>query len=231
MSISLDIILIILFALFIFLGVRRGFVRSAVHFLGSVIAAALSSALGGAAANWVYNTLFRDALIDRVSRSIESIGVGSTSTAIDGFLESLPDFIVRALESSGITAATLEGGLVGKTGEVAELVADSLAPVFTSFLKVLAVMVLFLLFMMIVRSVADLVGGVFRLPGFRQFDRIFGGLFGFLLALVAVWVILAAVQVFTPMLSPEMQAQIDTELARSVLAGTIVKLNPLTAMF
>lgn len=231
MSLSLDLIFIILFALFIFIGIRRGFVRSAVHFLGSVIAAALSSALGGAAANWVYNTLFRDALIERVGRSIESIGVGSTSAALDNLMETLPDFIVRALESSGITADTLEGALVGKTGEVAELVADSLAPVFISFLKVLAVVVLFLLFMMIVRSVADLVGGVFRLPGFRQFNSILGGLFGFLLALVAVWVILAAVQVFTPMLATETQLQLEAELSRSVIAGTVIKLNPLTAMF
>lgn len=231
MSISLDLILLVVFALFIFLGVRRGFVRSAAQFLGSVIASALASALGGAAANWVFQTLFRDALIERVGRSIESIGASSTSAALDDLMASLPDFIVRALASSGITADTLEGALVGKSGEVAELVADSLAPVFTGFLKVLAVMVLFLLFMMIVRSAADLIGSVFRLPGLRQFDRILGGFFGFLLALVAVWVLLAAVQVFTPMLSTEMQASLQQQLQQSILIGTIVRLNPLTALF
>lgn len=231
MSISLDVILVVVLLLFTLLGVRRGFIRSAAYFLGSVMASVLSSALGGAVADWVFQTLFRDALIERVAESIETLGRNNTSAALQGLLDTMPDFIVRVLDSAGVTAATLEGALVGQSGEIATLVADSLAPVFTNFLKVLAVMVLFLLFMMIVRSAADTIGRLFRLPGFRQINRILGGVFGFLLALVAVWVVLAAVQVFTPMLSAEMQAQLQSQLDHSLVAGVIVSCNPLTAMF
>lgn len=231
MSLSLDLILVIVFVVFIFIGVQRGFVRSAAHFLGSVIASAMASAMGGAVANWVFQTLFRDALVEKISESIRSLGVENTGAAMNEVLSTLPDFIVRALEGAGVTAATLEGSLVGKTGEVAELVTDSLAPVFTNFLKVLAVMVLFLLFMMVVRTIADMIGRVFRLPGFRQLDRCLGGFFGFLLALVACWVVVSAVQVFTPMLSAQAQLEFQTQLDHSIIVGTIVRLNPLTAMF
>lgn len=231
MSVSLDLVILVVFVLFILLGVHRGFIRSAAHFLGSVIAAALASAFGGMLAQWVFQAMFRDALVQRISESISSLGLDNASAAMENVLSSLPDFIVRALESAGVTAATLEGALVGKTGQAAELVADSLAPVFISFLKVLAVLVLFLLFMMVVRALADLLGKVFYLPGLRQINGLLGGVFGFLLALVSVWVVISAVQVFTPMLSAELQADVEHALDRSILAGLIVRMNPLKAMF
>lgn len=231
MSVSLDLVILVVFVLFILLGVHRGFIRSAAHFLGSVIAAALASAFGGMLAQWVFQAMFRDALVQRISESISSLGLDNASAAMENVLSSLPDFIVRARESAGVTAATLEGALVGKTGQAAELVADSLAPVFISFLKVLAVLVLFLLFMMVVRALADLLGKVFYLPGLRQINGLLGGVFGFLLALVSVWVVISAVQVFTPMLSAELQADVEHALDRSILAGLIVRMNPLKAMF
>lgn len=231
MSVSLDLVILVVFVLFILLGVHRGFIRSAAHFLGSVIAAALASAFGGMLAQWVFQAMFRDALVQRISESISSLGLDNASAAMENVLSSLPDFIVRALESAGVTAATLEGALVGKTGQAAELVADSLAPVFISFLKVLAVLVLFLLFMMVVRALADLLGKVFYLPGLRQINGLLGGVFGFVLALVSVWVVISAVQVFTPMLSAELQADVEHALDRSILAGLIVRMNPLKAMF
>ena len=92
-------------------------------------------------------------------------------------------------------------------------------------------LVLFLLFMMVVRALADLLGKVFYLPGLRQINGLLGGVFGFLLALVSVWVVISAVQVFTPMLSAELQADVEHALERSILAGLIVRMNPLKAMF
>ena len=231
MSIGLDLVILIVFVLFILLGVHRGFVRSAAHFLGAVIAAALASALGGMLAQWVFQTMFRDALVERVNESIVSLGLNNVSAAMENVLSSLPDFIRRALEGAGVTAATLEGTLAGKTGQAAELVADSLAPVFVGFLKVLAVLVLFLLFMMAVRVLADLLGKVFYLPGLRQLNGLLGGVFGFLLAFVSVWIVISAIQVFTPMLAAEAQADLETMLDRSVIAGLIVHMNPLASMF
>ena len=231
MSIGLDLVILIVFVLFILLGVHRGFVRSAAHFLGAVIAAALASAFGGMLAQWVFQTMFRDALVERVNESIVSLGLNNVSAAMENVLSSLPDFIRRALEGAGVTAATLEGTLAGKTGQAAELVADSLAPVFIGFLKVLAVLVLFLLFMMAVRVLADLLGKVFYLPGLRQLNGLLGGVFGFLLAFVSVWIVVSAIQVFTPMLAAEAQADLETMLDRSILAGFIVRMNPLASMF
>lgn len=231
MNMILDIGLLCVFLFFILIGVKRGFIRSAVHFLGAVIAAFLASALGGAAAKWVFDTLFREALVSKIGETIFSLGGQGAAAAAEETLSSLPDFIQRALEEAGITVGSLQGMLASKTGEAAELIADALSPVFISFLKVLAVIVLFMLFTMLVRVLANLVASVFRLPVLRQLDGLLGGVFGFLLALVALWILVSAVQVFIPMLAVGARADLEEALDHSLLAGLLIKSNPMGTMF
>lgn len=231
MNYALDIIFLFIFLLFIAVGAHRGFVRSAAHFLGSVLAACLASVLGGAVAQWVFDALFRDALVEKIEESLAGLGTGNVAASVEGLFSSLPDFIVRALEDGGVTASSIAGGIASQSGRAAELAADSLEPVFVGFLKVLAVIVLFLLFMMLVRVLADIVGKAFRLPILSQFNGILGAVFGFLLALVSVWVAVSALQVFIPMLGSEARAGLEGALRQSLVAKLVVGWNPLGAMY
>ncbi len=227
----LDLVILGAFVLFTAVGVKRGFIKSAAHFLGSVLAAFLASALGGAIAKWVFAAMFREALVEKIGVSLASLGGNQIGAAVEHVLESLPDFLVRALADAGITANSLEAAAATGSGRAAELIADALAPVFISFLKVLAVLVLFLLFMMLVRLLADLLSGLFYLPLLRQVNGLLGGVFGFLLALIVVWIVLSALWVFLPMLSMADQTKVEAALDRSFLAGLIAGLNPMRAMF
>jgi hypothetical protein len=224
MGYTLDIVLVAVCVVFVAIGAHRGFIRSAAHFLGAVVAASLAGLLGGAAAQWVFDTLFRPGLVERIGESLASLGSGDTYTAVQGVFASLPDFILRALEQAGVTAASVTEALAGQSGQAADLIADALAPVFVGFLKVLAVIVLFCLFMIVVRIVANLLATVFHLPILRAVD-------GLLLAVISIWIVLAAVQVFTPMLAADTQAQVETALRQSYLAGLVVNWNPLGIMF
>ena len=217
MGYTLDIVLVAVCVAFVAIGAHRGFIRSAAHFLGAVVAASLAGLLGGAAAQWVFDTLFRPGLVERIG--------------VQGVFASLPDFILRALEQAGVTAASVTEALAGQSGQAADLIADALAPVFVGFLKVLAVIVLFCLFMIVVRIVANLLATVFHLPILRAVDGLLGGVFGLLLAVISIWIVLAAVQVFTPMLAADTQAQVETALRQSYLAGLVVNWNPLGIMF
>ena len=219
MGYTLDIVLVAVCVVFVAIGAHRGFIRSAAHFLGAVVAASLAGLLGGAAAQWVFDTLFRPGLVERIGESLASLGSGDTYTAVQGVFASLPDFILRALEQAGVTAASVTEALAGQSGQAADLIADALAPVFVGFLKVLAVIVLFCLFMIVVRIVANLLATVFHLPILRA------------VAVISIWIVLAAVQVFTPMLAADTQAQVETALRQSYLAGLVVNWNPLGIMF
>ena len=104
MGIVWDLVLVGVCVLFVAIGARRGFIRSAAHFLGTAIAACFAALLGGVAAQWVFDTFFRSALAERVGDSLASLGNGDTFTAVQQVFASLPEFLLRALEAAGITA-------------------------------------------------------------------------------------------------------------------------------
>lgn len=82
MGITLDIVLALVCVIFVAVGAHRGLIRSAAHFLGAVIAACLAALLGGAVAQWVFDALFRPALVERVGESLANLGNGDTYTAV-----------------------------------------------------------------------------------------------------------------------------------------------------
>ena len=78
---------------------------------------------------------------------------------------------------------------------------------------------------------AGVLSTAFHLPILRQVNALLGGVLGLLLAVVSLWILLAAVEVFTPMLASDMQAQMEDALRQSTLAGPLVNWNPLDIMF
>lgn len=231
MGYALDLIIVVVCVLFVAIGAHRGFIRSAAHFLGAVIAASFAGLLGGPVAQWLFDTLFRPALVERIGESLTELGNGDTYTMVQGVFASLPDFLIRALESGGVTAASVTEAMAAQSGQAADLIASALAPVFVGFLKVLVVIVLFCLFMVLVRVLSNLLATAFRLPILNAVDGLLGGVFGLFLAVVSIWIVLAAVHVFTPMLAADAQAQVETALRQSYLTGLVVHWNPLGIMF
>ena len=231
MGYALDLIIAVVCVLFVAIGAHRGFIRSAAHFLGAVVAASFAGILGGPVAQWLFDMLFRPALVERIGESLIELGNGDTYTMVQGVFASLPDFLIRALESGGVTAASVTEAMAAQSGQAADLVASALAPVFVGFLKVLVVIVLFCLFMVLVRVLSNLLATAFRLPILNAVDGLLGGVFGLFLAVVSIWIVLAAVHVFTPMLAADAQAQVETALRQSYLTGLVVHWNPLGIMF
>lgn len=231
MGYALDLIIAVVCVLFVAIGAHRGFIRSAAHFLGAVFAASFAGILGGPVAQWLFDMLFRPALVERIGESLIELGNGDTYTMVQGVFASLPDFLIRALESGGVTAASVTEAMAAQSGQAADLVASALAPVFVGFLKVLVVIVLFCLFMVLVRVVSNLLAAAFRLPVLNAVDGLLGGVFGLFLAVVSIWIVLAAVHVFIPMLAADAQAQVEAALRQSYLTGFVVYWNPLGILF
>lgn len=231
MGYILDGIILLICLLCVLVGVKKGFIHSVVRFLGSIIAALLASAMGGAIAQWLFDTMFRDAMVEKINASLQALGSDNAAAAAGQVLSSLPDFLVRALEEAGVTLETVSHAINSQTSGAAGMVVDYLSPVFVNFLKVLAVIVLFFLFMTLVRLLAALVSDLLRLPILKELDGILGGVFGFLMALVSVWVVVAGITVFMPMLDSSSQQQVQAMLDGSLLTGVLVNMNPLGGMF
>ncbi len=227
----IDLIVVCFLVIFAATGAHRGFVRAGVRLLGAALAAYLASVLGGMLAQWAFQTLFRDALVEHIGEALDQAGAGNLAVAVQQLYEGLPDFIQRGLTSAGVTVESLLNSLSTQTGRVAEFVADALSPVFVNFLKVLAVIVLFMLLMIAVRLASDLLGRTFRLPILRQLDHALGGIFGLLLAVFALWIVAAALGVFLPLLTQETRGDVEYTLEKTWIAGKLLGLDPLSGLF
>lgn len=225
---ALDIILLLVFLIFVVVGVRRGFIRSAAGLLSGIIAIALSAAFGGMASQWLFDTFFRDSLIERITESMEASG--GADVAMNVFA-SLPDFVVRVLEDAGVTAASVGAGVSAQSAQVAQEIAGALEPVFVSFLKVLCVIALFFLFLVVLNMLMRVIATAFELPVLSQINGLLGGVFGVLEGILAVWILVAALQIFIPMLSADMRFQVESAMRDSAVLSFFTNLNPLGGIF
>lgn len=228
MSAVLDIVLVGLLVICTLIGARRGLVRSAFRFLGTLAAACASSVLGKAAADWIYGTLFRPAIIERVDSSLTQAANNGTMPHL---LDNFPDFMVRALAQAGITEETLQSQMTTQIDKAAETVANAIAPALTGLLKTMAVIVIFMLLMVVVRMAVSAIAAVFRVPILNGVNKLLGGVFSFLTALVFLWAALALVQLLLPVTTSEMQAQVQALIGDSVAAKALWNFNPFSGMF
>lgn len=227
MGYILDIIFVCVLIISILIGFRRGFVKSAVKFLGAVIAICISSVLGGIFASWLYTAFFRTPFIDRVTETLEQ---ASSGLGLESVLMSLPDFLAKALEEAGVTQQTLQGMMSGQQRQAAVTIVDAMSPALIGLLKILAVIVLFMLLMILVRSLANFADAVFELPILNVVNGLLGGVFGMLSAMIIIWLVIAVILIFLPMAGQGVQEIIYNYVQSSYFAKLFFNFNPVSAI-
>ena len=148
-----------------------------------------------------------------------------------GFIRSLVDLIggIAALIAAVVFSqnfAEWARNLIGKSAP--KWMSD---PVLS---KVVAVLVLFLLFEALIQTVASLLNHIFRLPGLRQINALFGGALGFGKGVVVVLLLCAALRVSLPSFTaddmPGMQQSLR-QAAFSQIYQTVSAHNPVYDLF
>lgn len=223
MKFGLDIVTLAVLLLFAVLGAKKGLIKSCVDFFGALIAMIGAAIFSGPAAEWVYTTFFRTSLVEKITTAITGL---SDTEAVYAVFDDFPDMIQRALSASGITESSVLTQLQNGALSAAEGITDALSPMLIGLIRVLAMLVLFVLLLVIIRAVAVLLSGLFELPVLHGLNRLLGAVFGILMAVVVIWIVLACVQVFTPLLTLEMQSQVNEVLENSAFSGMLYNFNP-----
>lgn len=205
------------------IGAKKGFIKACADFCGSLLAMIGAGILSGPAAEWIYGAFFRTALEDKITGAVAGL---SAADAVDTVFKDFPEVIQRALSAAGITEGSVMAQLQNGAAGVARGITDALSPMLIGLIRVLAMLVLFILLTVVIRAVATLLTGLFELPVLHGLNSLLGALFGILLAVLFVWIALACVRVFLPMLGTDVQAAVNGLLDESVLAGALYKFNP-----
>ena len=170
-----DAIILVIFLLFIILGVKRGFVRSVLDLVGTLAAMLVSMWFSGIAAQWVFSTFLQESLTRQIAEALQAAPAADAAEAV---LSVVPEILRGGLEAFGITSDAINQAVAGTSGQAAEAVVAVLSPMVVSLLRALFSLVLFVFLLVIFRILSGVVCRIFRLPVLRQLDKGLGILLG-----------------------------------------------------
>ena len=211
MAYVLDGLLIVLFALCVYLGWRRGLIKTASGLIALAAAVAVSVLLSGPVAELVYDKAVEPAVVSALEEQIQDNTV-PVAQQVDNALEQMPGFITALLAGRGLDSgeAILDGLRVEEMGaSVAEGIAQQVvAPLVCPLLEGLCAILLFILVYMAALLLLRVLDLVARIPFIKQLNRGLGLVAG--VCSGALWVIFAVGVITTltylcwiPALTPE----------------------------
>lgn len=170
-----DAVIVVIFLLFIILGVKRGFVRSVLDLVGTLAAMLVSMWFSGIAAQWFFSTFLQESLTRQIAEALQA---APAADAADAVLSVVPEILRGGLEAFGITSDAINQAVAGTSGQAAAAVVAVLSPMVVSVLRGLFALVLFVFLLVIFRILSGVVCRIFRLPVLRQLDKGLGILLG-----------------------------------------------------
>ena len=170
-----DAIIVVIFLLFIILGVKRGFVRSVLDLVGTLAAMLVSMWFSGIAAQWVFSTFLQESLTRQIAEALQAAPAADAAEAV---LSVVPEILRGGLEAFGITSDAINQAVAGTSGQAAAAVVAVLSPMVVPVLRGLFALVLFVFLLVIFRILSGVVCRIFRLPVLRQLDKGLGILLG-----------------------------------------------------
>ncbi len=227
MSIILDVILLTVFAAFIFTAAKKGFMQSLLELIAVIVALALSYQFSPVVAQAAYDNIVEENLIETVEMQIDE-GLNMTSSAVQAevLFEAIPDFMVSFASSVGIDLEDVKTKITSEAlsaeNIATELVTKVAQPIVVAALTALAFLLLSAILLFALRWVAQILAKLFKLPLVGTVNKVLGGVLG---ACKGVMVI-----IFVSTLLKLIFAGGDTEFAAMVngsyVVGLLDNVNP-----
>lgn len=229
MAYVLDGLIVALFALLVWLGHRRGFIKTVSGVLAFVAALVLSSMLSGPVSGFMYDTFVEPPVLEKLSAQI---GEGSPAAGqLDTALSQMPAFITNRLAANGLDsgAAVLEHISGAEAGEsIPESITRQVVePVVVPLLRSLSMLLLFLALLIVITVLLKAVDLVAKLPLLKQLNKSLGVVAGILQGILWVFFAVTVLQLLANVgwfafLTPAL-------LEDTVVIRWLNTLNPMTA--
>ena len=236
MAYILDGGVILILALAIWAGMRRGLVRSIVLMAGSIIAIILSGTLSRPAADAIFDGFVRDRLVTAAETKLSDTALSGVQQKAAVILDELPGPIANLLRSqsddgSGSIETAIRSQAGGTARQLAETAVDSaVKPLALSLLSSVCFIIIFLLLMILVHLLATVVSRIVRLPVLKQFNQVGGAVVGALQGTLVIILYVAVLQVIATSGSPEAAISVEA-IDNTMLVSRIVSYLHDTAVF
>ncbi len=232
MAYILDGAAILVVLLAVFIGYRRGFVRSLIQLVGLVAAVIVAAALSTGIASLIFDQFVSEGLTQTVASKIQTTDTAAAAQSVQQALEELPGPVYNALVQYVGTPEEIVSGIQGSLEGGAETVASTVVrlvirPVAVALLRFLVFFILFILLMIVVGLVARLVNGFFKAPVLKQINGTLGAVIGLVQGILFLFVAVTVVQMAAASASADAVLSSD-DVDNAILVGFIAEHNPIT---
>lgn len=220
----LDGILILIVAICVFIGYRRGFIRSIVQLVGMLAAIVVAFSLSGMIAEWVYDGFLKAPVQESI---VELLHRDETPEPeeIEEVLSVIPSFLRNTLNVDEIAqeAVAVITEKVNETAETtAELVAtDVIRPVAITVMRVLLFIVLAIVLSLVVKLLLTILKPITKLPVLRQADGTLGAVIGVVKGLLFVLIAVAVMQLLASSEALITQTDVDNTVITKWITETV----------
>lgn len=227
MSFALDLILVVIFAAFVFTAVKKGFVLSLLEFVAVILALVLAYSFSPKVAEAAYDGFVEESIIEVIETKIdENVSLTETATQTQVLLDAIPDFLITSAESMGVSIDSIKSEIADSdfTSEniATQLVQKIAKPIIIGALTAQAFILLAVIFIFVLKILAQFIAKIFKLPILKTLNKSLGGVLGACKGLIVVIFICTILTVFF--------ASGDNELADAVNNSFVVdmvdKINP-----
>ena len=183
----IDIILVLIFVSCVFEGRKKGFVKTVLSLLATIISIIIAQEYASPVAEWFNGEFIHDRGVEWLTNLIsENINNGSAYV-----LEMIPESIIRAAEPANVSVESLING-IGSSAEIAQIAEQIYSAAETVMIKVVITAIAFLVIYAIANAILSIavsfISGFFKLPVLKSLNKLFGGVLGAIKGVIAVCV-------------------------------------------
>ncbi len=233
MPLLLDLILVLVFALCVYTGLKRGFIRSVMGIAVVVISLIGALKLSPFLSSYLNRTVVGPGITEQVSDSIDSIMTGTID--LDRLFEEKPTAFTDILDSFGIDFEELHGyyrnELKAEGDASAKLSAYIADPIAKMISDAAAFAVLFILFSLVLTVIMLVISLIVRIPLLNELNKGLGLVLGILKGGLYAWGLSLIFCNLLPHLAVVYQGKIPaTIIDQTVLVKLLGAVN-LTSLF
>lgn len=183
MQLVIDILLIVIFALLVFRGWRRGFMKSVLSLGRLILSLIITVLFGSAFAAWLDAKFVNPPIFDAVFKKFSEIAAEVTATAeggVDALVEKIPEAFRGYLDLETLDPSAEINALVEQWSHT---VADGISKVIAT---VLGYILLFIISFIVLTVAIFIISKVAKLPFIKTADKLLGLVVGIASGAIAV---------------------------------------------
>lgn len=171
MGIILDLIVIAIILIFVFLGRKKGFVKSVIEVAGFIAAIYLAMTLSAPLADFTYDNFVEPTVFNSINKTVENFAESTTQTINEQVFESLPGFVKNKIDISNIN-------ILGYNNIASEICSNVVKPISLPFIKGVFTLILFIILSFVTKILAKLINKLFSFRLIGKLNSVLGGVIG-----------------------------------------------------